>query len=63
MAICSDGVWEFLTNENVRDIGNTFYQKGDIEGFCSNLVKKAVQTWEENDIIRDDITVVCVYFN
>ena len=63
MAICSDGVWEFLTNENVRDIGNTFYQKGDIGGFCSNLVKKAVQTWEENDIIRDDITVVCVYFN
>ena len=63
MVICSDGVWEFLTNENVRDIGNTFYQKGDIGGFCSNLVKKAVQTWEENDIIRDDITVVCVYFN
>ena len=20
--VCSDGVWEFLTNENVRDIGN-----------------------------------------
>ena len=63
MVICSDGVWEFLTNENVRDIGNTYYQMGKIGEFCSNLVKKAVQTWEENDIIRDDITVVCVYFN
>ena len=63
MVICSDGVWEFLTNENVRDIGNTFYQMGKVGEFCSNLAKKAVQTWEENDIIRDDITVVCVYFN
>jgi serine/threonine protein phosphatase PrpC len=62
MVICSDGVWEFLKNENVRDLGNVYYQKGDVGNFCTNLLKKAVETWEQCDIIRDDITIVCVYF-
>ena len=62
MVICSDGVWEFLKNENVRDLGNVYYQKGEVGQFCTSLVKKAVETWEQCDIIRDDITVVCVYF-
>ena len=62
MVVCSDGVWEFLKNENVRDLGNIFYQKGEVGPFCSSLVKKAVEAWEQCDIIRDDITVVCVYF-
>ena len=63
MVICSDGVWEFLSNEDVRNLGNPYYQKGDVGSFCTNLLRRAVQTWEENDIIRDDITIVCVYFN
>ena len=62
MVICSDGVWEFLSNENVRDLGNEYYKKKDIGQFCSSLVQKSVEKWEEHDIIRDDITVVCVYF-
>ena len=24
IVVCSDGVWEFLKNENVKNIGNTF---------------------------------------
>lgn len=62
LVICSKGVWEFLSNENVRDLGNIFYAKKDISGFCCKLVEEAVQKWEEHDIIRSDITIVCVYF-
>ena len=62
MVICSDGVWEFLSNEQVRDLGNKFFNKGELGNFCSQLVKEAVHAWETRDIIRDDITVVCVYF-
>ena len=62
MVICSDGVWEFLKNEDVRDLGNQFYPKGEVGPFCTELVKRSVQAWEQLDIIRDDITVVCVYF-
>ena len=60
--ICSDGVWEFIQNEQVRDLGNAFYKKNDVGGFCQELVKCAVHSWENFDIIRDDITVICVYF-
>ena len=62
MLICSDGIWEFLTHEEVRDLGNSYLQNSDIGKFCSALVQRAVHAWEEKDIIRDDITVVCVYF-
>lgn len=62
LVICSDGVWEFIQNEQVRDLGNVFFKKNDVGGFCSDLVKFAVHSWENFDIIRDDITVVCVYF-
>ena len=62
LIVCSDGVWEFIENEQVRDLGNVFFNKNDVGGFCSDLVKFAVHSWEQFDIIRDDITVVCVYF-
>ena len=62
LIVCSDGVWEFIKNEQVRDLGNVYYNKNDVGGFCTDLVRFAVHSWEEFDIIRDDITVVCVYF-
>ena len=62
MIICSDGVWEFIQNEQVRELGNAFLIKNDIAGFCTELVKFAMHSWEQFDIIRDDITVVCIYF-
>ena len=62
IVICSDGVWEFASNEQVRDIGNIFYPKNDVAGFCNQLVNFAINLWEQFDIIRDDITVVSVFF-
>ena len=62
MVICSDGVWEFMQNEQVRDLGNAFYPQNDIAGFCRELVNSAVNLWEQLEDIRDDITVVCVFF-
>jgi serine/threonine protein phosphatase PrpC len=61
--VCSDGVWEFLTNENVRDIGNKYYyNNNDVVGFCNELVNIAVNVWGEREKARDDITVVAVFF-
>jgi serine/threonine protein phosphatase PrpC len=63
LVICSDGVWEFIQNEQVRDLGNTFLNKKfDVGGFCDELVKFACHSWEQFDIVRDDITVVSVFF-
>lgn len=63
LVICSKGVWEFLTNADVRNIGNPFYLKRDIGSFVSNLVQISMQCWERKFIYRSDISVVCVYFN
>ena len=60
--VCSDGIWEFLWNEQVRDIGNSFYYSNNVAGFCKELVNIAVNVWGEKDKSRDDITVIAVFF-
>ena len=62
MVICSHGVWKFLSNEDIKKLGNPFYLKGELGSFCKALVENASQCWESRDIIRDDISVVCIYF-
>ena len=62
MVICSDGVWEFLSNKNVMEIGNNYYLSNDITGFTQKLIKVSEEWWEENDVVVDDITVVAVFF-
>ena len=62
MIICSDGVWEFLNNEDVMKIGIKYYIDNDIEGFVNDIIKTSQYWWKREDIIMDDITAVIVYF-
>ena len=62
MVICSDGVWDFMKNEEVRDLGNEFYKNKNLAPFVTDLIMNASKKWKNFDIIRDDISVVCVYF-
>ena len=63
MVICSDGIWEIISNEYVRDLGNIYYKKGQIIPFCNNLVEVALLNWKNKySDYRDDIAIVCVYF-
>ena len=59
--VCSDGIWEFMNNETVRDIGNNFYNNSDVAGFCKELVNTSINVWSQREKIRDDITVVAVF--
>ena len=59
--VCSDGIWEFMTNEQVKDIGDNFYKINDAAGFCRELVNISTNIWSKNENIRDDITVVAVF--
>ena len=63
MVICSDGVWEFLSNEEVMEIGNKYYGQNNINEFCSQLLKKSTEMWESEENYIDDITIVTVFFN
>ena len=58
----SDGVWEFLDNETVKNIVMPFYEKNDPNGACKELIKKSTEFWNQEDIVVDDITVVIAFF-
>ena len=62
MVICSDGVWEFLSNKKVMEIGNEYYMKNDIIGYTQKLISVSEEWWEKKDVIVDDITAVVVFF-
>ena len=62
MVICSDGVWEFLSNEDVMDIGDKYFYQNDINEFCTQLLKRSTEIWEKEECYMDDITIVVVFF-
>ena len=62
MVICSDGVWEFSNNEDVMRMGTEFYKEDNIDEFMDKIIKVSEFWWEKEDIMRDDITAVIVFF-
>ena len=62
MVICSDGVWEFMSNEEVMEIGNKYFYQNDINEFCNQLLKRSTEIWENEENYMDDITIVVVFF-
>ena len=62
IVICSDGVWEFLSNEDVMKVGKKYYLEGNPRGFCKKLIENSIKFWEKEDIVIDDITVVTIFF-
>ena len=62
IVLASDGIWEFLSNENVKDIVMPFYQNNDPNGACQSLIKESTKLWESEDIVVDDITIIVLFF-
>ena len=62
MLICSDGIWEFMSNEEVMKIANKYYLRNDAKGICQDLTNISTSLWLKEDIVVDDITVVVVFF-
>jgi len=47
IVIASDGVWEFLTNNQVMDIVNPYYKINDAKGACNKLTQISTNWWEK----------------
>ena len=45
LILASDGIWEFLSSEQVVDIISPYYSSGNVDGACDRLVKEALQCW------------------
>ena len=65
IVLASDGVWEFLSSENVCEIVNGFWERGeDAIQATRFVIAKAAMAWrvEEGDY-RDDITCIILYLH
>ena len=60
--VASDGIWEFLDNDTVKNITMPYYEKNDPNGACKELIKRATEFWNQEDIVVDDITCIVVFF-
>ena len=60
--IASDGIWEFISNEEAVMLTSKAYEDNNSSKMCSILVKEATKCWEEEDEVIDDITVVTALF-
>ena len=60
--VASDGVWEFLSNDRVKDIVLPFYLKNDPQGAVNSLISTATIEWDNDGSARDDITCIAYFF-
>ena len=58
LVVASDGLWDFVSNEDVMEIVNPFFLSGDAEGASEELVRIATEMWKKEEGVIDDITVV-----
>jgi len=64
MVIASDGIWEFLTNEEVSEIVYPFYFSDEPEKAAQTLIRAAYDRWTEVESgCIDDITCVVIFFS
>ena len=59
----TDGIWQFLSNEQVKNIILPYYEEDNITGGIQKLVTSARRMWETmNPKFIDDITIILLFF-
>ena len=59
----SDGIWEFIGNDEVVDIVKDYYLENNIEGAIEHLYNEASKRWIMEEQVIDDITVIIMFLN
>ena len=59
----SDGIWEFISNEEVVEIVKEYYLQNNIEGAIEHLYNEASKRWLMEEEVIDDITVIIIFLN
>ena len=63
IVIASDGIWEFISNQDCINIISKYYECGNIERACDVLLQTSVERWNLDDNVVDDITLIVAFFN
>ena len=54
----SDGIWEFISNEEVVEIVKEYYLQNNIEGAIEHIYNEASKRWLMEEEVIDDIIVI-----
>ncbi len=63
IVIASDGVWEFLSNDEVVRIVEPFYLQNSAEKAAEALIREALKRWKQEENVVDDITCIIIYLS
>lgn len=63
IVVASDGIWEYLENDEVMTLVLPFYLKGDLDMAGERLLKICCEIWHKVSYSRDDITFILVSLN
>lgn len=61
IVIASDGVWEFMSNEEIGEIVWPFYLQNSPEQAGNAIVRAAAKRWRSYDSNVDDITCITIF--
>ena len=61
VVLASDGVWEFLSNDDVVKIVYPCWKSGSPEIAAERVIKESLSKWKTLQDIVDDITVIVVF--
>ena len=63
LIIASDGLFEYLNNDEIVKIVGNFYFDNNCKSAVHKLYNEAHKRWKKNDICIDDITIIVVFFD
>ena len=63
IVIASDGVWEFLSNDEVVNIVMPHYLNNSAEKAAEALIREALKKWKEEENVVDDITCIIIFLS
>ena len=60
--VCSDGISDQITMQEMEEIITHFYKSQDTENCCKQLVEIATERWHKRHNMQDDITSILLFF-
>mmetsp|Transcript_1628 Transcript_1628/g.4894 ORF Transcript_1628/g.4894 Transcript_1628/m.4894 type:complete len:478 (+) Transcript_1628:292-1725(+) len=64
IVLASDGVWEFMTSNEVAEFVGKLRRDGvPADAAADTLVREAVRRWRRNEVVVDDTTCVIIYLD
>ena len=59
--VASDGLFEFMSSQEIVNIAKDYYINGDIVSCCEDLYKMSCEKWMKEEEVIDDITIILVF--